>query len=231
MEERLLLPISLGHCADHQSVHRPRGRHGWARKNPPSSSTPRPEASRDFTWHGGIGKTQLAVEFARKHQREYLSVLFVDADSKDSLLQSFLAIFRRITEGNRSREDRSPYSAAQLEEIAKRVLTWFDPEGNDRWLLIFNNVDRAPSDTGGFDIQAFFPSRDVGSILVTTRLASLPVSGHRRSLSPMNLEQSSMLLRSYRLGPISANAETKLLDSLAGLPLALSQAGRFINTL
>jgi len=180
---------------------------------------------------GGIGKTQLAVEFARKHQKVYSSIFFVDADSKDSLLRSFLAIFRRIAVGDQSREDNSPNSAAQLEEIAKKVLTWFDSEGNDRWLLIFDNVDRAPGDTGGFDVQAYFPSRDVGSILVTTRLASLLVSNHRRSLSPMSLKQSSMLLRSYQLGTTSAEAERKLLDSLAGLPLALSQAGRFISLL
>src|SRR5947209_15910980 len=90
---------------------------------------------------GGIGKTQLAVEFARKHQKAYSSIFFVDADSKDSLLHSFLAIFRRIAVEGHSREDNS---AAQLEEMAKKVLTWFDSEGNDRWLLIFDNVDRAP---------------------------------------------------------------------------------------
>jgi hypothetical protein len=82
---------------------------------------------------GGIGKTQLAVEFAQKHQKVSSSIFFVDADSKDSLLHSFLAIFRRITVGDQSREDNLPNSAAQLEEMAKEVLIWFDSEGNDRY--------------------------------------------------------------------------------------------------
>ena len=178
---------------------------------------------------GGIGKTQLGVEFARRHQSSYSSIFFIHADSKESLLHSFLAIFRRISIPDQLKEDRN--STAQLEERAKQVLTWLDSEGNDNWLLIFDNVDRAPSDIDGFDIQAYFPARDIGSILVTTRLASLPIDGHRRSLLPMSLNQSSMLLRSYVLNIRSTEAELKLLDSLAGLPLALSQAGRFISTL
>jgi tetratricopeptide (TPR) repeat protein len=180
---------------------------------------------------GGIGKTQLAVEFARKHQTSYSSVCFIDADSKDSLLRSFLAIYRRIAAGGLSKEEESANSLTQLEDVAKKVLNWFDSEGNDRWLLIFDNVDRAPGDIGGFDIQAYFPSRDLGSVLVTTRLATLPISGHRRALSPMSVAQSLMLLRSYQLGTASMDAERKLLESLAGLPLALSQAGRFISSL
>jgi hypothetical protein len=40
-----------------------------------------------------------------------------------------------------------------------------------------------------------------------------------------------MLLHSYQLGTASMEAERNLLESLAGLPLALSQAGRFISSL
>lgn len=147
---------------------------------------------------GGIVKTQLAVEFARKHQTSYSSVFFIDADSKDSLLRSFLAIYRSIAAGGLSKEEESANSLTQLEDVAKKVLDWFDSEGNDRWLLIFDNVDRAPGDIDGFDIQAYFPSRDLDSVLVTTRLATLPISGHRRALSPMSVAQSLMLLRSYQ---------------------------------
>jgi Mrp family chromosome partitioning ATPase len=83
---------------------------------------------------GGIGKTQLAVEFARKHQTLYSSVFFIDADSKDSLLRRFLAIYRRIAAGGLSKEEQSANSLTQLEDVAKKVLKWFDSEGNDRWL-------------------------------------------------------------------------------------------------
>lgn len=147
---------------------------------------------------GGIVKTQLAVEFARKHQTSYSSVFFIDADSKDSLLRSFLAIYRSIAAGRLSKEEESANSLTQLEDVAKKVLDWFDSEGNDRWLLSFDNVDCAPGDIDGFDIQAYFPSRDLDSVLVTTRLATLPISGHRRALSPMSVAQSLMLLRSYQ---------------------------------
>jgi Mrp family chromosome partitioning ATPase len=71
---------------------------------------------------GGIGKTQLAVEFARKHETSYSSVFFIDADSKDSLLRSFLAIYWRIAAGGLSKEEESANSLTQLEDVAKRCL-------------------------------------------------------------------------------------------------------------
>ena len=47
---------------------------------------------------GGIGKTQLAIAYARKHQEVYSAILWVNGKSKDTLLQSLTAFatFARI---------------------------------------------------------------------------------------------------------------------------------------
>lgn len=37
---------------------------------------------------GGMGKTQLAIEFARKHHSRYSAVFWLDGSSKDRLKQS-----------------------------------------------------------------------------------------------------------------------------------------------
>ncbi|KAJ9137084.1 hypothetical protein NKR23_g9430 [Pleurostoma richardsiae] len=180
---------------------------------------------------GGIGKTQLAVEFARKHRSTYSCIFFIDGASREALLRSFLVIYQRIIQEDKPRDDNAQNSIAYLAEVVKEVLGWFDSPGNDDWLLIFDNVDRAPSDHDGFEIQSYFPSRDSGSILVTTRLPSLPISGHRRRLAPMSPMQASSLLRSFVLGSTSSRSEYELLTQLAGLPLALAQAGKFIQSL
>jgi predicted alpha/beta-fold hydrolase len=46
---------------------------------------------------GGIGKTQLAVHFARRHQAKFLSVFLIDANSQASVLKCFDSIYKRIT--------------------------------------------------------------------------------------------------------------------------------------
>ena len=40
---------------------------------------------------GGIGKTQLAIAYARKHQEVYSAIICVNGNSKDTLLQSLAA--------------------------------------------------------------------------------------------------------------------------------------------
>jgi NB-ARC domain len=196
---------------------------------------------------GGIGKTQLAIKFAKDHQAEFTSILFLDGSSRESLLRSFVPIYRRITE---KKESQVP-SSAQLaranqispEQMVEEVGQWLAQEHNNKWLLIFDNIDKEPSDEGGFEIAPYFPPKDHGSILITTRLAPLSRVGHGKRVGIMSDKEAIGLLNEI-LGEESSDQQRasaarnqknltthKLLDTLAGLPLAISQAGRFINTL
>ncbi|KAE9374051.1 hypothetical protein N431DRAFT_556473 [Stipitochalara longipes BDJ] len=184
---------------------------------------------------GGIGKTQLAVNFARTHQAKFSSVFFIDANSQASVLKCFDSIYKRITvDDNVIAEETTGAQPLDSEWVAREVLKWFSLDGNDRWLLIFDNVDRAPDDEGGVDIMAYFPPRDQGSILVTSRLASMPLNAMKIPVDPMNEYQSAALLdRFVTMNSIyqhSSDAKTKLLQMLDGLPLAISQAGRFVKS-
>ncbi|KAH8743063.1 putative vegetative incompatibility protein HET-E-1, partial [Diaporthe sp. PMI_573] len=94
---------------------------------------------------GGMGKTQLAVEFARRHQTTFSSIFFVDGSSRDALLQSFIRVFQRVAINDiggakwQSKTDNIENSTS--DEITAKALEWFSLEGNDRWLLIYDNVD------------------------------------------------------------------------------------------
>src|SRR5713101_2288477 len=41
---------------------------------------------------GGVGKTQIAVEYACRYAREYKVILWMSADAQESVTSSFLAI-------------------------------------------------------------------------------------------------------------------------------------------
>jgi hypothetical protein len=196
---------------------------------------------------GGIGKTQLALKFAKDHQAEFTSIFFLDGSSQESLLKSFAPVYCRITEskGPQAPDSALPEKANQIppEQMAEEVVHWLAQEQNNRWLLIFDNIDKEPSDEGGFDIVPYFPPKDHGSILITTRLAPLSRLGRGKRVGRMSEAEAVGLLDEI-LGESSSDQQRtwatrnqesptthELLETLDGLPLAISQAGRFINTL
>lgn len=92
---------------------------------------------------GGMGKTQLAIEYARLRKALYTSFFWLDGKTEDSLIESLLAIASRLP------KDQIPGVDIQktkgLEESRKAVqatLRWFTLEGNTQWLLIFDNIDK-----------------------------------------------------------------------------------------
>jgi hypothetical protein len=199
-------------------------------------STSHPVGRKVFVLYGlgGIGKTQLALKFAKDHQQEFTSVLFLDASSEESLLKSFALTYRRITDG------KGPQMPSP--KMAEEVVQWLTRPSNKRWLLIFDNVDKEPSDEGGFDIVPYFPAADHGSILITSRLVAISRLGQCKKVGRMSDDEATTLLgemlgnmpgQQITVAPDSSKTSLirALLDSLDGLPLAISQAGRFINAL
>ena len=194
---------------------------------------------------GGIGKTQLAIKFAKDAQSHFTSIFFLDGSSQVALTKSFGSVHRHInkivpTAAASALPTRTPQLAP--EHMIEEVLQWFTLEQNSNWLLIFDNIDKEPSDEGGFDITAFFPPKDHGSILITTRLAQLSRLGQAKRVGRMSNEEAVALLNQAlgdsSLGlpqPWASGYQTSawhaLLKTLDGLPLAISQAAQFMNTL
>jgi hypothetical protein len=65
---------------------------------------------------GGIGKTQLAVEFISHYYRKFSAVFWLDGMSKDSFKQSIASCASRIAEGQISESSRT-YSAGSDSNI------------------------------------------------------------------------------------------------------------------
>ena len=89
------------------------------------------------------------------------------------------------------------------EAEAKAVLRWLALEGNRRWLIIVDNIDREYSpeaeEPQAHDILSFLPPTDHGFILITTRLSSLREIGKPTEIKRLDFEQALELL-SDRLG-------------------------------
>ncbi|KAK3615670.1 hypothetical protein LTR56_026445, partial [Elasticomyces elasticus] len=182
---------------------------------------------------GGVGKTQLVVEYARKHQHSYSGVFWLDGASRDRLRQSFLQVARRLPH-----EQLRSHIVAMLgapavdaEAVLEEVLRWLSIPANKRWLLVIDNVDleyEGPSkDEQGYDPRGIIPDADHGSVLITTRLAGVERLGDSLRLGHVNDDEAKAILQSSAKKPLQD--VDVLLRKLNGLPLALTQAGAYIG--
>jgi hypothetical protein len=125
---------------------------------------------------GGIGKTQLAVEYVRRHKEKYTAIFWLNANDKDSLQLSFRGIAQQILQCHPSTRVLSSLDLeGDLNQVASAVKAWLDLQGNTRWLLIYDNYDNPQlsknSDRSTIDIRQHLPEIDHGSIIITTRSA------------------------------------------------------------
>ena len=152
---------------------------------------------------GGIGKTQLAVEFARLHYRRFSSVFWLDGKSEDSLKRSVASCASRIPKGQISEISRSYFAGgnSDLDAVVKEVMDWLAQPYNADWLLIVDNVDREYSlrtpDPDAYDVKRFFSGADHGAILITTRLAKLEQLGDSQQLDKVDRNQAEAIFQSW----------------------------------
>ncbi|PSN58895.1 hypothetical protein BS50DRAFT_317756, partial [Corynespora cassiicola Philippines] len=181
---------------------------------------------------GGIGKTQLSVEFARRHHHAFSSVFWLDGSSEASLKQSFAGIAQRLpqTELTADGVEMLKRSTIDVDVAVRECLRWLSLPSNQDWLLIFDNIDRDFHDKGdlqAYDVKVYFPKADHGSILITSRLANLQRQGSGVRVGTVNTEQARAILENSA-GRAIEDADV-ILQRLSGLPLALSQAGSYMQ--
>ncbi len=173
---------------------------------------------------GGVGKTQIALEYAYRYYQDYDAVLWTRADTQEALISGFVAFATLLSLPVQEERD-------QL-KIVQAVKTWLAT--HTRWLLILDNADDLSL------LQDFLPPAGKGHILLTTRASSMGRLAQRIEVDTLDKEPGALLLlrRTGSLTPdatldqATANDRTIALtitEELGGLPLALDQAGAYIE--
>ncbi|KAF1826804.1 uncharacterized protein K489DRAFT_125754 [Dissoconium aciculare CBS 342.82] len=194
-------------------------------------STAPSQRRRIFVVHGmgGTGKTQLCAEFVRTQREWFTAVFWLDGSSKNALRQSMSAAALRLLDGQVSPAVGG--DPAELTRLSDSFLQWLSRAGNENWLIVIDNVDRewqsVVQDDQAYNYHEFLPSADHGNTIITTRLARLQRPGASLALGSVDDGLARKMIESRAGRPVD-DIEALLLK-LGGLPLALVQAGSYLN--
>ena len=130
---------------------------------------------------GGIGKTQLAVTYAKRHKDNYSAIFWLNIKDEDSLKQSFAKVAKQIFRQYPLASRLSNININNLDEVIDAVKAWQGLPYNTRWLMIYDNYDNpklaSNKDPAAVDITKYLPEAYQGSVLVTTRSSEVEI-GH-----------------------------------------------------
>ncbi|HZR42752.1 MAG TPA: tetratricopeptide repeat protein, partial [Ktedonobacteraceae bacterium] len=172
---------------------------------------------------GGIGKTQVALEYAYRYREHYHDILWVSAESQETLMASYAEIARCLRLSQRDEPDQS--------KIVEAVKHWLR-EHKD-WLLVLDNLEDLSL------LPRLLPVDRQGAVLLTTRRQVTEPMAQAVELDTLSPEEGTLfLLRRCKRLDLHASLEQAqasevsvaraITEHLGGLPLALDQAGAYI---
>ncbi|KAI0100515.1 kinesin light chain [Nemania sp. FL0031] len=185
---------------------------------------------------GGMGKTQLAIEYTKRHKDNYSAIFWLNIKDENSLKQSFIRISQQIKRQHPSVSHVSRVkNGGNVSETVDAVKAWLSQPNNTRWLLVYDNYDNPKlpdnADSAAVDIQEYLPEAYQGSVVITTRSSRVKVGHTIRMVKIQSLEQSLEILSTTSKREELSNdpGAVNLAKELDGLPLALATAGAYLE--
>ncbi|WP_431935677.1 FxSxx-COOH system tetratricopeptide repeat protein [Micromonospora sp. RP3T] len=159
---------------------------------------------------GGVGKTQVAVQYVHRFAAQYDLVAWINAEDPQLVaaqLTALAADLGLVTE----------HGEAGALPALRRYL-----QQPKRWLLVFDNAETTEA------VQPWVPV-GVGHVLVTSRKGNWP-EFTRVNVELLTRRESVTLLR-HRVPELSAENADLVADKLGDLPLALVQAATVLSAM
>ncbi|GKZ23954.1 hypothetical protein AbraCBS73388_010562 [Aspergillus brasiliensis] len=205
------------------------GHHDELSKLEQLCSTAKRPARLAITGLGGIGKTQIALELAyRMHDNDpECSIFWVPCTSHAAIQKACMTIAQTI-----GIQDADPA------DVQQQVIFYLS-QTNNKWLLILDSADDMEmwmNDSGtASPLKNLLPSNPHGRIIFTTRNRKLAVKlASRDVIHARELDQEAgveilqkSLIQQYPIQDRPAAAY--LVNQLACLPLAITQAAAYMN--
>ncbi|KAJ3739822.1 hypothetical protein DFH05DRAFT_502076 [Lentinula detonsa] len=167
---------------------------------------------------GGVGKTQLALEFAKRFKKRFMftAIFFITADQEDSIQRSYVDIAKT--------------SGVENPSSWKVGWNWLKAHKKN-WLVVIDNADDPK-----IPFSEYLPSCYHGNVIITSRNPELEVySNQSLELKGMPAEEGIQLLAKYAMKGMKEIRDeeqekaAEIAKELHYFPLALVHAGAYIN--
>jgi hypothetical protein len=159
---------------------------------------------------GGVGKTQLAMEYAHRFAGEYDMVWWVAAQ-QSQLIGEQMAMLATELGCAAAGADTTLAGRAVIAELRAR---W-------RWLLVFDNAEDPA------DVTPWLPGGATGHVLITTRTSRWSHIAVRAEIDVFARAESVAVLRA-QLPDVTEDEADRLAAALGDLPLAVAQAAGYL---
>jgi len=158
---------------------------------------------------GGVGKTQLAIEYAHRFADSYEVAWWIDAEQAGLIGDQFAALGAALG---------CVQAGAGTETVRAAVLA--DLRQRGRWLLVFDNAENPA------DIAGWLPGGG-GHVLITSRERAWAEIAAPVGVDVLARAESVAILRD-RVAGLGTSDAGRLAAELGDLPLAVAQAAGFM---
>jgi hypothetical protein len=175
------------------------------------SGTPTATLPQTLYGLGGVGKSQLAIEYAHRFAGDYDLVWWVNAEDAGRIRSGLADLATQLR--------LPPADAVQKAAAALDALRQGRP--HPRWLIILDNAD-SPDQLDGLLPQG------IGHVLITTRNQLWTKNTPALELGVFDRDESILLLQN-RVPGLSESEADRVAEKLGDLPLAIEQAAAWLT--
>lgn len=176
---------------------------------------------------GGIGKTQIALQYAHQYQKDYDYRFWVTAETPTRLLESFGKIATRVLSFIESTGNSGAVTANDVDSTR----AWLETT-ESTWLLIFDNAQTWEH------ITPYFPTavNSVSTILITSQVEGLKKwTTYDVPVGSLSTDDGANILLKYLKGDSTdvaqseVDAAKEISAHLGGLPLAMAHIAGYVS--